>query len=201
MNFLFPFFGGRILACLIGIRIPNPDPLTQLNPDPIRIRNTDLGYGENFFCEEGPLSSRYNILGSVKSSTMGKKALSVPGTPLNSVSRYRHCPFNIRILRDEKFILGFARNQTLLMHTIFRIHIILGSWIWIRLRVNSRIRIRIEVKSRIRIRVQIFEMRGLKMEQWFARDAHSEGVEAQNRGGFCGPVVANSRQKGSRSTP
>ncbi len=40
MKFLFFFFyfSGSFLASWIRIRIPNPDPLTRLNPDPIGVR-------------------------------------------------------------------------------------------------------------------------------------------------------------------
>ncbi len=57
MNF---YFCGSFLPSWIRIRIPNPDPLTRLNPDPIRIRNPGNLSSCVFrtWCCQLPLSSR-----------------------------------------------------------------------------------------------------------------------------------------------
>jgi hypothetical protein len=38
---IFFYFCGSFLPSWIRIRIPDPDPLTRLNPDPFQIRNPD----------------------------------------------------------------------------------------------------------------------------------------------------------------
>jgi len=40
-SLIFFYFCGSFLPSWIRIQIPNPDPLTWLNPDPIRIQNID----------------------------------------------------------------------------------------------------------------------------------------------------------------
>ncbi len=50
MKFLyFSILGGHFWPALIRIRIRNPDPLTLLNPDPIRIRNTGLDIAGSWY--------------------------------------------------------------------------------------------------------------------------------------------------------
>ncbi len=51
ISLLFFYFSGLFLPSWIQIWIPNPDPLTWLNPDPIRIRIQNTGYRHRTYAE------------------------------------------------------------------------------------------------------------------------------------------------------
>ncbi len=77
----FFYFCGSFLPSWIRIRIPNPDPLTRLNPDPIRIRISNSDLNKQFFRQLGDLKWIWQDLSSSESPPGEQLRAAGPSSP------------------------------------------------------------------------------------------------------------------------